>query len=182
MAIILDGSDAVGDLGDALAAKANLASPTFTGTPALPDTTTVGGVASFGAWTSYTPVVSGGWSLGNGTMAAAYCRIGKLVQVRIYIKWGSTSSYGTGSGLVLTEPPFTFRSEYNWASLGAVVCRDASAGESFRGWTVYGPGFGFIPQKLDPSTAGRTSGVGQNTPFIWAVNDEFYLTATYETT
>lgn len=47
------------DLNDTLAAKANTVSPTFTGTVALPLTTTAGGVDAFSAWGTWTPSYTG---------------------------------------------------------------------------------------------------------------------------
>ena len=57
----------------------------------------IGGIAD--AWTSYTPVwttTSATPSLGDGTLAGAYARSGKLVFVRLRLVWGSTTSCGAG--------------------------------------------------------------------------------------
>ena len=76
MALTIDGSDPSGDLGDLLDAK-------FT-TP--------------GAWTSYTPVLSGStWAVGNGTISGAYTQIGKTVHFTARFVLGSTSTKGSAS-------------------------------------------------------------------------------------
>lgn len=54
-----------------------------------------------GAWTSYTPTLSNGWSNGNGTWTAYYTQIGKTVHVRAYFVLGSTTTKGTGMDVSL---------------------------------------------------------------------------------
>lgn len=78
MPIILDGTDSIGDLGDALAAK-------FT-TPT--------------AWTTYTPATTG-MALGNASVSASYTQIGKTVHVQVFIKFGSTTTLGTDPNIGL---------------------------------------------------------------------------------
>lgn len=90
MPIILDGSDAIGDLGDALAAKAPSASPTFTGAVAIPD-------VRLSAWISYTPTITA--ASGSFTTVSAtgkYCQIGKacIVAVKIDITTNGTAAVG----------------------------------------------------------------------------------------
>jgi hypothetical protein len=53
------------------------------------------------AWTSYTPTLTG-MSIGNGTIAAYWTQIGKIVRVNLNIKLGTTST--VSSNIVLTLP------------------------------------------------------------------------------
>lgn len=53
-----------------------------------------------GAWTSYTPAWTGAGSnpsLGDGTIQAAYKRIGSTVHFRIWVTCGSTTTYGSSA-------------------------------------------------------------------------------------
>lgn len=59
-----------------------------------------GGGATVNEWTQYTPVFStpGGGALGNGTIFGMYRRVGDSIQLVVRISFGSTSTFGTGSG------------------------------------------------------------------------------------
>lgn len=54
------------------------------------------------AWQSYTPTLSG-WTVGNGTWDARYCKIGKTVHVSIAFTDGSTT--GETTQFVFSLPP-----------------------------------------------------------------------------
>lgn len=53
------------------------------------------GAGSSWAWQSYTPTLTNA-TVGNGTLTASYCQIGKTVFVRFSFLLGSTSTMGTG--------------------------------------------------------------------------------------
>lgn len=58
------------------------------------------GLAITGAYTAYTPVWSSSGTapaIGNGTITGAYTQIGKRVEVRIYVTFGSTTTFGSGN-------------------------------------------------------------------------------------
>ena len=59
-------------------------------------------MGSAGAWTSYTPTV-GGWTIGNGTAAGKYLRLGQTIIGWAKLTLGTTTSI-TGSALTLTLP------------------------------------------------------------------------------
>jgi len=44
------------------------------------------------AWTTFTPTVSSGLTVGNGTWSAVYMQIGKIVHLRIRFTLGTTSA------------------------------------------------------------------------------------------
>lgn len=87
--------DLANQLESRFAAKANLASPTFTGTVALPAGSTIGGTAisTFVSptWTSFTPTWTNA-TVGNGSTSGFYCLIGKSVRGFCTFTLGSTSS------------------------------------------------------------------------------------------
>lgn len=60
---------------------------------------------SLGAWTAFTPTVgSTGWAIGNGTVTAYYCQIGKIVYYKGEITFGSTSTFGAAAMLRISTP------------------------------------------------------------------------------
>jgi hypothetical protein len=80
------------DLAEHIDTKANLASPTFTGTVTIPNVNLL-------AWTAYTPTVSQ-MTLGNGTTAAEWARVGKTIFYRGLITLGSTTTLGASAPTV----------------------------------------------------------------------------------
>lgn len=63
-------------------------------------------IDGFAAWTAYTPTWTGTTSnpaVGNGSITGAYLQIGKWVQFRIQVTFGSTTTFGTG-GLQFSLP------------------------------------------------------------------------------
>lgn len=134
---------------------------------------------SLGAWTAYTPTLSGtGWAIGNGTANGFYCQIGKMVFFRVGITFGSTSTFGASASplvsLPITEDSASPRSFTMWAQ-GA----DTSAGQlylfnAFRGGTA---------ANVEVQTIG-TNGLGAavtaTVPFTWASTDLLRLSGTYQ--
>jgi len=79
---------------------------------------------SIGAWTSFTPTVTGygGLSLSNGnaTIEGKYTRIGRTVHFRARWVLGSTTSFNNTNGYFFCGLPITSASQWNpgvWASL-----------------------------------------------------------------
>lgn len=100
--------------------KAALASPALTGIPTTPTatagtnttqvastefvTTAVAAGTVPGAWTSWTPTITGYTSLGNGTVDAKYIQLGKTVHYRIKIRIGTTTTMGGAAAWTFTSP------------------------------------------------------------------------------
>jgi hypothetical protein len=162
----------VASLQSDLAAKAALASPTFTGTPTVP-----GYVATPGAWTAYTPTLSGtGWSYGNATVDCAYTQVGKIVHVRGLIVWGSTSTFGAAAGPQMTLPVAGLSSTHR--HLGYLTFFDSSASRN-------APGVILVPSTtlmtpLYVREVGWLDALISTTPFAWATGDAFRFSLTYE--
>jgi hypothetical protein len=131
-----------------------------------------------GAWTAFTPTFSV-FTLGNGTVSAAFTRIGRTVTVRMRVQLGSTSSMGSFPSFTL---PVTASSSYSYpsGSVGLLQIED-SGSRDFMG-----------AMRLTSTTAAdflyytvAASAVGSdffrsNTPMTWATNDKFWLQMTYE--
>lgn len=99
------GSDAVSTIDDTLATFAGqfpaqggiatLASPTFTGTPSLPNGSLLDGLAIPNhKWVSFTPSWTNA-TVGNGTNSGFYMVLGKLIIGHIAFTLGTTSTVGT---------------------------------------------------------------------------------------
>lgn len=68
--------------------------------------TTLSGSLTTGAWSAWTPALTGassGGTIGNGTMVARSTKLGRLVVCEFDLTFGSTTSFGTGAAL-LTIP------------------------------------------------------------------------------
>lgn len=57
--------------------------------------------AGLKAWTAFTPTLSGGWTVGNGTWASYYTQLGKLVFWRMRFTAGSTTTFAGTPGFSL---------------------------------------------------------------------------------
>lgn len=131
------------------------------------------------AWTSYTP----SWTnltAGNGTVACAYVKVGRLVQVRIKFTLGSTSSVGTIPELSL---PASFASAYtNITPVGKCVLYDLSADGVFYGMIIPSTGLSTARVFVD-NVAGTYAIPGLVTstaPFTWATGDRIEAMFRYE--
>ena len=112
--------------GDAIATGTTIATGTanddIVTSKALADAT-VGKLGA--AWVSWTPTWSGAvTAIGNATVTAKYCQIGKTVICRIYTKFGSTTSWTNGA--ILFSFPVTSNNESIGAYCGQVYYEDAA--------------------------------------------------------
>lgn len=84
---------------------------------------------SSGGWTTYTPTFSAQFTLGNGTVAAQYARIGKTILYRGEIVFGSTTAYGTNAtDTIQVSTPVTCDLGVSRGILGPAWYADSSAG------------------------------------------------------
>lgn len=129
---------------------------------------------SMGAWTAWTPVISGtGWALGNGTATGRWVQIGKVVHFTAVITFGSTSTFG-GSPLAITQPTTASAAVH---VMGAQYF-DTSAGALYRAVLSLSGAGPFNPTVL--GTAGLVSYLTTSNPFTWATGDTIQISGTYE--
>jgi hypothetical protein len=132
---------------------------------------------SLGAWTAYTPTLSNTWDLGNGTTAAAYMQLGKLVIARVGITLGSTTTFGAST--LTFSLPVNQVSGVSLALTGGVNgrIRDASASKNYQltGWIT-----GNTVQVHHLTTSGEWVGVSSSAPFTWADGDSIVATIIYQ--
>jgi|SRR6185503_7276836 len=128
-----------------------------------------------GAWTPWTPTLSGGWNAtGNATFDCKYIQLGKTVIARVSITNGTTTTYQSGN-MTFTLPVNTT----TFGSIGSSYCEHSGTGYlgtfmPTSGSTVFlvvgGSGGSFV-----------TSNVANNTtPFTWTTGDFIQGIMVYE--
>lgn len=115
-----------------------------------------------GAWTAYTPNLLN-ITIGNGTLTAAYQKMGKLVAYRATLTLGSTTTIGSDAAI---NPPSSATGNY----VGSAYYVDVSASQFYTGFTK-GNYLGY---------QGVYGYVAATVPFTWAVNDVIYVSAVYQ--
>lgn len=140
-----------------------------------------GPAAAAGAWNTYTPT----WTvvtLGNSTVAAAYCRIGKMVTFRLQLVCGST--FAGGTGVISTTVPVTSVAGTSQI-VNALVY--ASANTTFWGGTGIISAGSTTVQPFVTAAAGtanlgqvNNSGVPSVAPFPFTTSSTVTIQGTYE--
>ena len=134
-----------------------------------------GSGTSLGAWTAYTPTLSGtGWALGNGTAAGQYCQIGKVVHFTVLVTFGSTSTFGASSPSFSVPVTSSTRAIY----LSHGDCNDVSAGTFYANQVRRASTTTVQVRALNAS---QQYGVLSSTfPFTWTTGDIIRVQGTYE--
>jgi hypothetical protein len=131
-----------------------------------------------GGWTSYTPTISGGWAVGNGTWSATYTQIGKTVHFSARFTIGSTTTKGTGFTASLpVEMAKNNNQQYSGVGIiGSSVYRlfFEAVGGSTTALTGY---LGYA--SAAPGYLGRAA-ITATVPLTWATNDTISFNGTYE--
>jgi hypothetical protein len=156
------------------ALKANLASPTFTGTPAGPtaaantNTTQLATTAFvYGAYSGHTAILTN-ITIGNGGQLTFFRRIGRFVHFYGRIFVGSTTVIGSNPAVSLPLQGAT------GSEVGSAFYSDVSAGVNAGGTcaALDGSNLNFVYQN---------QALSATVPFTWANNDFFSWNYIYET-
>lgn len=132
------------------------------------------------AWTDYTPTwtATGGTpTIGNGTLAGRYVKVGKLVVLNIAVVMGSTTSIGTTTA-------WTFSLPFAAASSGLTQVLTVRVLDTLPTATAY-VGHGAVASggsTFAIRTHAATALVGYNSPFSFTVadSDSIHISGTYE--
>ena len=133
------------------------------------------GLKYAGAWTTYTPT----WvnlTVGNGTLVARYCQVGKVVTVMLRLTFGSTTAI-TG-GYVQVGAPVT--SGVSSGALGSAYMLDNGVAD-YPGLVKQDGTGAFAIQPIN--AAGTYASLGNltsTTPFTWGTNDVLNVFFSYE--
>ena len=136
--------------------------------------------AGGGAWTSYTPTLTG-WTLGNGTLVGFYNNDGKTVNVAASVKWGSTTS--AAGNLYISLPvaadltlggAFLFNI-YQGGGVGVATDFNADTYYQLGGYVT-----GSTTMRIILTNGSSNSGVAVSIPFTWATSDMMIISITYK--
>ena len=135
------------------------------------------------AWTAYTPVWTGLGSnpvLGNGTLTGSFKQRGKIVDFRINLVTGSTTTYGSG-GYNLTLPVTAKYSDVN-TIIGNGYVIDVSTGFYYQivGDTGDGATKATFRTFVTSGANAYLAGVGSTAPMTYATGDTIYFIGSYE--
>lgn len=128
---------------------------------------------AMGEWTSYTPTWSAGTpspSVGNGTLAGKYTKIGKTVFFWIRLAIGSTTTLGQPGYAWGFTIPTTPVDDYHTG-----VYRALDAGVKWYGGVVQFTSGGIVYPLRD-----NGNGFTDNTPMAWNSGDGIYISGQYE--
>lgn len=170
--------------GDIVAASANDTPARLAvganGTLLVADSTAGTGLAWGAAWTTYTPTINAGFTLGNGTQVFRYVKIGKTVFVQGTILWGSTTSM---TAFDFTLPSTSATTQYGTnAIIGEFSAQDAGTA-SYHGFIRWLNSTSVVPRSISASlVSGAITGASltATTPFTWTTNDVMNFNFVYE--
>jgi hypothetical protein len=132
-----------------------------------------------GAWLAWTPTWAN-LTVGNGTVSAAYNKIGKTINLRLSIVFGSTTTMGASRPTFTL--PVTANGAYSSAIIptGSAIINDTSATIAYIASVA-------INGSTTVATIARPSAdpaqwftVTSTSPMAWATGDSINLTMTYE--
>lgn len=116
--------------------------------------------AFLGAWTAYTPTLSGGWlATGNASLGCRYVQIGKTIIVYISITNGSSTTYQAGN-MTISLPVTT----QSFGAIGNVYFEDAGI-SGYQGIFLPATNSTVILRTIANGTVTNT------VPFTWASGD-----------
>lgn len=125
------------------------------------------------AWTNYTTTWSSSGTnptIGNGSLAGRYHRIGKSIWWSVSIVTGSTTTYGSGRWQLTLPFPVIGR----LSTTG--VARDTSGSDD---WMISGILSGSVC--FLGLLTGPVSALSATAPFTWATGDTLFIGGAYET-
>lgn len=127
-----------------------------------------------GAWTSYTPTLTG-FSLGAGTAAGAFTRIGRTIH--FWSRFSLGSGFSTPSAGIATSLPVSASAGAQVSTLAVVTYISIGSNN----WV--GAIGGYSTNTLIGYVLGTSGAVALPTstvPFTWKVGDEIRFSGTYE--
>lgn len=133
-----------------------------------------------GAWTSWTPTL-GNITVGSGTLACRYTRVGNTIYGIFYFKYGSGSSIGSGLTFTLPVTASAAHGAIDRYVIGQGVLND-NGGPVYAGVAVTNAST-TVANILREDAAGTSSnyqGVTASLPMTWTTNDSIAIPFTYE--
>lgn len=128
-------------------------------------------IGPLSGWTAFTPALTN-IAIGNGTLSCAYMRVGRFIDYRINLKWGTTTS---ASGTQIFALPVAPHAAYvqNWAVGNGLV---VAAGGGYGGYSAVMP-----TGSATLALLGLSGGyVNATVPAVFTTNDNLSILGTYE--
>ena len=136
-----------------------------------------GSIEAPGAWVDWVPTYTS-LTIGNGTVAARYTRIGNTIHAYWSIVFGTTTS--VAAGLAISAPVAGSVSPNQENTIGTVMVFDAAPVARYNGFVMYESGL-LLPRVGVASCAYLTNTfIGGGNPILFATNDSVALSVTYE--
>lgn len=137
-----------------------------------------GNSSMFTSWQSWTPTWTN-LTVGNGTVTAKYVQVGKSIQFKLSLVFGSSTAV---SGSVSVTLPVTSTALVgSGVPLGSARLIDISAGLFYVGFATH---LSTTTMKVSWSGASGSGQIETNlsnvSPVTWAVSDEFQINGFYE--
>lgn len=138
-------------------------------------------VADFipGAWSSWTPTWAN-LTVGNGTLTAKYCQVGKLVICRLHFIFGTTSVMGSAATFTFPVTSASYPGTSGAPTIGSANYLDVGV-QGYPGHIVWAT---TTTAYLGMINAGSTYVKGEvsssTVPFTWGTSDEIHASFTYE--
>ena len=138
-----------------------------------------------GAWTTYTPAwTSSGTqpAVGNGTASGRYIVVGKFAVVEAGVRFGSTSTYGTGAYFLSVPAQAQMRDNAatNGKVVGMAFAEDAGAA-FYPGWASREDAGKVFMSVINASgTYGLFNSVSNTVPFTLGNGDGIFMRLMYE--
>jgi hypothetical protein len=128
-----------------------------------------------GEYQSYSPT-TGGLTVGNGTMNASYCRIGKMIHYVGYFDLGTTSSISPYVDFSL--PVTSYSSTFTQPSGDALFWDQG--GQLWKGATlmISQTAFRFVAEQVDSNQI-RYNDLTSAIPFVWGNGDHLFWNFVY---
>jgi len=130
------------------------------------------------AWTAFTPTISGGWAVGNGTWVAYYSQLGKNVDAYGEFTVGSTTTKGTG--LTISLPPsLPVRVNQNQSWFTSMLA--AGTGNWKGSWRLASTTTMTLTTLFVSGTGIGEASITSTVPATWATGDKVRFQINYET-
>lgn len=129
-------------------------------------------IAQPGAWTPWTPTITG-WTAGNAVFDCAYTKIGRTWSARFQMTMGNTTAF---AGSLVITAPFTGVSarQFGWADLTDVSAPTVAPAQA--AWAGASITLNYFPTSVTKAIVAAAA------PWAWAVSDVIRFNITGETT
>lgn len=140
----------------------------------------IAGTGTSWATSSFTPTFTN-LTIGNGTISARYKQIGKLVQGRISVVFGSTTSISGDVSFTLPVAATAYAGTANVTPIGDAQMYDVSAARLYFGKvSMSSSGLATIRAQAADLPYLYFFLLGAGVPFTWATGDEIGISFEYE--